>query len=121
LNTNLACALLEQVLRGQSYGRSCDIWSVGCIVIEMVTTKPPWGAHYVSNHLALIFKVSIFNYVSVATGLHRKNDIQSGMYRVQQNEVALCTYESVSITAATIMLMIETYRLNQTFKFAMPM
>lgn len=46
-----------KVLRGASYGRSCDIWSLGCAMIEMITTKPPWGAHDVSNHLALIFKV----------------------------------------------------------------
>ena len=46
-----------QVLRGESYGRSCDIWSVGCVMIEMATGRPPWGAHDISNHLALIFKV----------------------------------------------------------------
>ena len=32
--------MAPEVLRGQSYGRSCDIWSAGCVVIEMVTTKP---------------------------------------------------------------------------------
>jgi serine/threonine protein kinase len=37
--------------------RSCDIWSVGCCIIEMATAKPPWGASDVSNHLALIFRV----------------------------------------------------------------
>ena len=47
-----------QVLRGESYGRSCDVWSVGCAIIEMATGKPPWNAHEHSNHLALIFKVS---------------------------------------------------------------
>ena len=47
-----------QVLRGDNYGRSCDIWSLGCLIIEMGTGKPPWGASDVSNHLALIFRVS---------------------------------------------------------------
>ena len=46
-----------QVLRGESYGRSCDVWSVGCVIIEMAVGKPPWNAHEHSNHLALIFKV----------------------------------------------------------------
>ena len=49
--------MAPEVLRGDSYGRSCDIWSVGCCIIEMATTKPPWGASDVSNHLALIFRV----------------------------------------------------------------
>ena len=34
------------------------MWSVGCVIIEMATGKPPWNAHEHSNHLALIFKVS---------------------------------------------------------------
>lgn len=50
--------MAPEVLRGEDYGRSCDVWSVGCCVIEMATTKPPWGADYVSNQLKLIFTVS---------------------------------------------------------------
>ena len=46
------------MLRGESYGRKCDVWSIGCVVIEMMTSKPPWNANQHSNHLALIFKVS---------------------------------------------------------------
>ena len=51
--------MAPEVLRGDSYGRSCDIWSLGCSIIEMATGKPPWGASDVSNHLALIFRVSL--------------------------------------------------------------
>ena len=58
----LSCFVLlkmhTQVLRGDNYGRSCDIWSLGCLIIEMATGKPPWGASDVSNHLALIFRVN---------------------------------------------------------------
>lgn len=50
--------MAPEVLRGESYGRSCDVWSVGCVVIEMVTGRPPWNAHEHSNHLALIFKIA---------------------------------------------------------------
>ncbi|ELU13287.1 hypothetical protein CAPTEDRAFT_184398 [Capitella teleta] len=50
--------MAPEVLRGESYGRSCDVWGIGCIVIEMATTKPPWGASDISNHLALIFKIA---------------------------------------------------------------
>ena len=49
--------MAPEVLRGEDYGRSCDVWSVGCCIIEMGSTKPPWNAHFVSNHLALMFKV----------------------------------------------------------------
>lgn len=49
--------MAPEVLRGESYGPSADIWSIGCCVVEMATAKPPWNASDVSNHLALIFKV----------------------------------------------------------------
>ncbi|OWF34833.1 mitogen-activated protein kinase kinase kinase 1-like isoform X2 [Mizuhopecten yessoensis] len=50
--------MAPEVLRGENYGRACDIWSVGCCMIEMVTARPPWGAKDISNHLALIFKIA---------------------------------------------------------------
>ena len=50
--------MAPEVLRGENYGRSCDIWSLGCCLIEMATAKPPWNASDVSNHLALIYRVT---------------------------------------------------------------
>ncbi|KAJ8285242.1 hypothetical protein GJAV_G00024570 [Gymnothorax javanicus] len=50
--------MAPEVLRGQQYGRSCDVWSVGCTIIEMSCAKPPWNAEKHSNHLALIFKIA---------------------------------------------------------------
>ncbi|XP_032886192.1 mitogen-activated protein kinase kinase kinase 1 [Amblyraja radiata] len=50
--------MAPEVLRGQPYGRSCDVWSVGCVIIEMACAKPPWNAEKHSNHLALIFKIA---------------------------------------------------------------
>lgn len=50
--------MAPEVLRGEDYGRSCDIWSVGCCMIEMATTRPPWRESNASNHLALMYKIA---------------------------------------------------------------
>ncbi|XP_070567401.1 mitogen-activated protein kinase kinase kinase 4-like isoform X2 [Ptychodera flava] len=37
------------------YGRAADIWSLGCIIIEMATGKGPW--HEFDHNYAIIYKV----------------------------------------------------------------
>ncbi|VDN08412.1 unnamed protein product [Thelazia callipaeda] len=37
------------------YGRAADIWSVGCVVLEMCTGKPPW--HECEQVLQIVFRV----------------------------------------------------------------
>lgn len=50
--------MAPEVLRGERYGRSCDVWSVGCCMIEMASSKPPWKENCMSNHLALMYKIA---------------------------------------------------------------
>lgn len=55
--------MAPEVVRGGSeevtgYGRKCDVWSIGCVIIQMATAKPPWAGTYDSkNKFQLIFKV----------------------------------------------------------------
>lgn len=34
--------MCPEMIRGEQYGRKCDIWSLGAVVVEMITGQPPW-------------------------------------------------------------------------------
>lgn len=34
--------IAPEVIRATPYGLKCDVWSIGCVAIEMATTRPPW-------------------------------------------------------------------------------
>ncbi|XP_062518818.1 mitogen-activated protein kinase kinase kinase 2-like isoform X2 [Corticium candelabrum] len=44
-----------EVINGKGYGRKADVWSVGCTVVEMLTTKPPW---HELEAVAALFKIA---------------------------------------------------------------
>ena len=49
----------EVVIGKPGYSYKCDVWSTGCVIIEMGTGRPPWvpeDGHY--NRFAVLFKVS---------------------------------------------------------------
>merc|ERR1712139_594009 len=35
--------MAPEVIAHARYGRAADIWSFGCVIIEMGTATPPWG------------------------------------------------------------------------------
>jgi len=48
--------MAPEVLKQSSLTRFCDIWSVGCTVIEMATGKPPWDSVIKPNSNSVITK-----------------------------------------------------------------
>lgn len=47
--------MAPEVVRQTAHTLKADIWSIGCLVVEMLTGQQPWGA---LNQMQVMFKVS---------------------------------------------------------------
>lgn len=58
--------MAPEVVKQTAYTKKADIWSVGCLVVEMLTGEHPWPD---LTQMQAIFRVS--RRVCVCVGLHR--------------------------------------------------
>ncbi|KAK2153846.1 hypothetical protein LSH36_283g02022 [Paralvinella palmiformis] len=68
-----------EVINGEGYGRRADIWSLGCTLVEMLTTNPPWHEY---ESMAAIFKI--------ATADHPKYELTSDTSDLARNFLKKC-------------------------------
>merc|ERR1712048_1485059 len=49
--------MAPEVIQQTGYGRRSDVWSLGCVVIEMATAQHPWGSF--DNPMAAMVKIGM--------------------------------------------------------------
>ena len=47
--------MAPEVIKQKGYGRKADIWSVGCVALEMLTAKKPWNSE--DNQIIFMMKI----------------------------------------------------------------
>ena len=49
--------MAPEVIKNTGYGRKADLWSFGCVLIEMATGKSPWGSF--DNPMTAMYKIAM--------------------------------------------------------------
>ena len=55
ISSGTANWMAPEVITQRGLGRFADIWSIGCVLIEMATGKPPWSG---GNQMATMFQIA---------------------------------------------------------------
>ncbi|CAI5469732.1 unnamed protein product [Closterium sp. Yama58-4] len=50
------CWMAPEVVLGGEIGPACDVWSLGCTVIELLTGKPPWSSQC-ADPMSVLYKL----------------------------------------------------------------
>ncbi|CAI7878287.1 unnamed protein product [Closterium sp. NIES-53] len=50
------CWMAPEVVVGGDIGPACDVWSLGCTVIELLTGKPPWSSQC-ADPMSVLYKL----------------------------------------------------------------
>jgi serine/threonine protein kinase len=50
--------MAPEVMQGGGYGRMADIWSFGCVLIEMMTAGDPWGTGAFTNPMQAAYAIA---------------------------------------------------------------
>ncbi|KAK4369798.1 hypothetical protein RND71_009273 [Anisodus tanguticus] len=75
----------EVVMNTSGYGLAVDIWSLGCTVLEMATSKPPWSQY---EGVAAIFKIgNSKDFPEIPD--HLSNDAKSFLRQCLQREPSM--------------------------------
>ncbi|XP_067947901.1 mitogen-activated protein kinase kinase kinase 4-like isoform X2 [Watersipora subatra] len=80
-----AAFMAPEVVTNKGYGRSADVWSLGCVVVEMVTGKRPW--HEMENMHQIMFKVGMGNIPTIPENFHQEGiDFLSRCFQVEPSD-----------------------------------
>ncbi|KAK9167189.1 hypothetical protein Scep_002380 [Stephania cephalantha] len=72
----------EVIMNSSGYSLAVDIWSLGCTILEMVTSKPPWSQY---EGVAAIFKIGNSKDIPEIPD-HLSNDLKNFLMLCLQRE-----------------------------------
>lgn len=78
--------MAPEVIAHERYGRAADIWSFGCVCIEMGTATVPWGK--LDNQMAAVIKIGMSE---------ETPPLPEGLSATGQNFIAICVQRDASL------------------------